>query len=99
MLKKLVWLSISCLMIVSLVLASCGPAAEEEEEEEILSPEVPKYGGTLITMITTDPPNLDMALSGAGPGPAEPHYFAETLLNEDWTKGPAGTGETRSSVV
>jgi len=32
--KKIVWLLVSCLMAVSLVMASCGPAAEEEEEEE-----------------------------------------------------------------
>jgi peptide/nickel transport system substrate-binding protein len=34
MTKKVVWLLVSCLMVVSLVMASCGPAAEEEEEEE-----------------------------------------------------------------
>ena len=30
--SKAVWLLISCLMVVALVLSSCGPAAEEEEE-------------------------------------------------------------------
>ncbi len=34
MTKKIVWLVISCLMIISLVVASCGPATVEEEEEE-----------------------------------------------------------------
>ena len=32
MAKKIIWLLVSCLMAVSLVVASCGPAAEEEEE-------------------------------------------------------------------
>ncbi len=32
--KKIVWLGVSCLMALSLVMASCGPAAVEEEEEE-----------------------------------------------------------------
>ncbi len=34
MTRKIVWLVVSCLMALSLVMASCGPAAEEEEEEE-----------------------------------------------------------------
>ena len=37
--KKIVWLVVSCLMALSLVLASCGPAEEEEvvvEEEEVV---------------------------------------------------------------
>ena len=34
MMKKIVWVVVSCLMALSLVMASCGPAAEEEEEEE-----------------------------------------------------------------
>ena len=29
--KRIVWLSLSCLMVAALVLASCGPAAEEED--------------------------------------------------------------------
>jgi len=45
--KKIVWLVVSCLMVVALVLASCGPAEEEEEvtpppteeEEEVTPPE------------------------------------------------------------
>ena len=31
--KKVVWILVSCLMVISLVMASCGPAAEEEEVE------------------------------------------------------------------
>ncbi|MFC2038756.1 ABC transporter substrate-binding protein [Chloroflexota bacterium] len=34
MAKKVVWMFISCLMALSLLVASCGPAAIEEEEEE-----------------------------------------------------------------
>ena len=49
--KKLMWLVVSCLMALSLVIASCGDGGEIEEEEEIegiLDPSVPKFGGTLI---------------------------------------------------
>ena len=35
--KKIIWMLVSCLMVVSLVLASCGEA-EEEEEEVIIPP-------------------------------------------------------------
>jgi peptide/nickel transport system substrate-binding protein len=34
MIKKMVWVVVSCLMVLSLVIASCGPEAVEEEEEE-----------------------------------------------------------------
>ncbi|MFC2039075.1 hypothetical protein ACFLUG_04830, partial [Chloroflexota bacterium] len=34
MIKKYLWLLISCLMVLSLVIASCGPAVVEEEKEE-----------------------------------------------------------------
>ena len=43
--KKSVWLVLSCLMVAALLLASCGPAAEEEgvvtpgEEEEVVTGE------------------------------------------------------------
>jgi peptide/nickel transport system substrate-binding protein len=38
--KKIVWLLLSCLMVVALALASCGPAVtEEEEEEEVVTEE------------------------------------------------------------
>jgi hypothetical protein len=42
MMKKIVWVVVSCLMALSLVMASCGPAEEEEEavteeeEEEVV---------------------------------------------------------------
>ena len=34
MTKKIIWLVVSCLMAVSLIMASCGGAVEEEEEEK-----------------------------------------------------------------
>ena len=36
--KRIVWLVLSCFMVVALLLASCAPA-EEEEEEEVTPPE------------------------------------------------------------
>lgn len=37
--RKISWLILSCLMVVSLVLASCGPAAAPEEEEVVVEEE------------------------------------------------------------
>ncbi|MFC2038647.1 ABC transporter substrate-binding protein [Chloroflexota bacterium] len=34
MTKKIIWLMVSCLMALSLVMASCGPAAVEKDDEE-----------------------------------------------------------------
>jgi len=39
MYKKIVWLMLSCLMVVALVLTSCRPAAVEEKEEAVLPEE------------------------------------------------------------
>lgn len=38
--NRIVWVVLSCLMVVALVLASCGPAAVEEEEGETVVGEV-----------------------------------------------------------
>jgi peptide/nickel transport system substrate-binding protein len=93
--KKILWLVVSCLMTLSLVMASCGGTTEEEEEEEegaYASPEEPKYGGT-FTFCFDEPFGFD------------PYYnfmmecktlflCNEELVMGDWAKGPAGTGET-----
>ena len=76
--NKFVWLVVSCVMILSLVVASCGAAEEEEAEvevgeeevtvtgeakveeeveeemEEEVSPDKPKYGGTIIEALAFD---------------------------------------------
>jgi len=40
--KKVIWLTLSCLIVLSLVLVSCGPAAEEEEGKTITGKVVEK---------------------------------------------------------
>jgi peptide/nickel transport system substrate-binding protein len=95
--RKLVWLLASCLMVLSLVMTSCGTASEEDEggtieEEEAVTALTPKYGGTL-NVITDESTGFD-------PRKVMVHFTRtlpvshETLLMGDWAKGPAGTGET-----
>jgi len=110
--KKIVWMLVSSLMVLSLVIASCAPeeeaeekevgeatvvTAEEEaaapEEEEVVAPgpEVPQYGG-MLSVVGGDPMGFDE--------PTYADYFDiagvythDELLEGDWAKGPAGTGE------
>ncbi len=108
MAKKVLWLLVSCLMAISLIMASCGTTTveEEEEEEEVVigeeeeeeeeeeqegfaDPETPKYGGTLTSILTTDPLGWDYASTRL--------MTSNTMQNEeltmgDWSRGPAGTG-------
>lgn len=108
--KKIIWILVSCLMVLSLVIASCAPEEEAEErvvgeavvvtteeeveEEEAVAPgpEVPQYGGTLNVIYPGDPMGFDE--------PTYADYFNtagvythDELLEGDWAKGPAGTGE------
>lgn len=98
--KKIVWLLISSLMVISLVMASCNgedkdePAipevGETEQVEEYASPDVPKYGGEFVRIRLNDPTSWDYAASS---DMFTVSLMGEELLMGDWTKGPAGTEE------
>ena len=86
MVKKTLWLLISCLMVLSLVIASCGDGGEEEEEEEEQpekvetgydSPTEPKYGGTFTRIATGDYRTIDYA---AGRDMFTPMLMGEEML-------------------
>ena len=112
--KKILWMLVSCLMVLSLVITSCGDGTgdekaegetvigkevkEEKEEkketvikkdDEMLSPEIPKYGGVLARIRESDPRGWDYGESGEG----KIMNMGEELLGGDWAKGPAGTNE------
>jgi peptide/nickel transport system substrate-binding protein len=90
MVKKIAWLLVSCLMVLSLVIASCGGEEEETEEGGYASPETPKYGGTFTRIRGTDPIGWDYAVSR---DMFSQMLMGEELLMGDWARGPAGTNE------
>ena len=55
--------------------------------------ETPKYGGTLTLREAVEPTNGDSAASRQMLGGLTQWYVFEQLLDPDWLKGPAGTGE------
>jgi peptide/nickel transport system substrate-binding protein len=93
MAKKIIWILVSCLMVLSLVMASCGPGeVEEEEEEELLPPTEPKHGGTLEIIggeLGAIDPTINQAIRCG-----HMQWTSSELMQGDWSKGPQGTGET-----
>jgi len=106
--RKIIWLVVSCLTVVALVLASCGPAEVEEEEEvvvpeeeEAISPEeeeevapAPEKPryGGVFTATSGEPRGFDDAYT-VGWTTLTLNLTNEELLIGDWAKGSAGTGE------
>jgi len=105
---KIAWLIVSSLIVVALVLASCGPAAVEEEveekaveevvveeveEEEVVAPvEKGPQYGGVTAVATGQTGGFD---------PANVFNFwpsgllcYDVLVVVDWSRGPSGTGET-----
>lgn len=93
--KKYILVLISCLMFVSLLVASCGDKETETEEETTVEtgyddPLEPKYGGVHNRIRTSDWNSWDYA---AKSDMFCPSWIGEELLGGDWTKGPASTKE------
>jgi peptide/nickel transport system substrate-binding protein len=89
--RKVLLVTLSCLMAISLMLASCK-AEVEEKAEEAAGPEVPKYGGTFNTAINTPIQGIDDAYTVTW------DCFTNLLTNDellvgDWASGPAGGGD------
>ncbi len=100
--KKILWLVVSGLMVLSLVMAACAPAAveeekeeviveEEKEEEEVVAPTVekPKYGGVLKVGLEGDIVDFDEIVGNPFSAKTE-QVTNETLWTGDWARGAAG---------
>ncbi len=104
MAKKIVWLLVSCLMVLSLVIASCGNGETEEETTPVggvdapgtdVAPDTdkPQYGGEIVILTNTDIEVWNPG-SSVGRGPEQDGIMLEQILGVDRAAGPAGTGET-----
>ena len=103
--KKILWMLVSGLMVLSLVMASCGPAEEEEEEEEEVvieeeeEEEVEEEEEEVIAP-SPDVPKYGGTITLVSPweswdllalGKSVPEQLAyNRLWDGDWAKGPAG---------
>ena len=85
---KYVWLVVNCLIIVSLLIASCGGGTEEKEK--VTSGDEPQYGGVL-TVIGQDFGSDDPA-DALNATNTQCSYMNETLLLCDWTWTPEQCG-------
>jgi ABC-type transport system substrate-binding protein len=72
-----------------------GGETEEEEEEEVDS-NVPKYGGTITTMTTGNWQDFDEVIGSPITFNHPMRLCSQELWIGDWSKGPAGSGDTRS---
>ncbi|MDP2730068.1 MAG: ABC transporter substrate-binding protein [Dehalococcoidales bacterium] len=103
--RKIVWLILSSLTLLSLVAAACGapevteqppvteqPGVTQQPEQEIAvktETDKPKYGGVLNLVKDADIQYFD-ATTGNPASAITAHYTNEGITGTDWTKGPAG---------
>jgi len=108
MTKKILLLLVSCLMVLSLVIASCGDKEETPTTEKpttnvgetgptadvVVDENKPQYGGTLTILRNSDLTtwNPGAVTCSGADGPAS--FAIEQILGITFEKGPAGTGET-----
>jgi peptide/nickel transport system substrate-binding protein len=108
--KKILWVMVSCLMLLSLVIASCGPKVEQEAEEgatETVTVTLTKRDGTTMTRSVEKPMyggTMITALS-ADYNQWDPYHTqtiqvghlqltSNELIGGNWVLGPQGTGDT-----
>ncbi|MFC2038754.1 ABC transporter substrate-binding protein [Chloroflexota bacterium] len=110
MMKKVIWIFVSCLMALSLLVASCGPAAieeeeeednvvveEEEEEEEEQKEVVSKPTGPQYGGTITYRIAADPLNFDSGTQPRGGAMLGtvyQVFMSGDWLRGPAGSGVT-----
>ncbi|HEY93864.1 MAG TPA: ABC transporter substrate-binding protein [Dehalococcoidia bacterium] len=89
---KKAFASFTFLIAVLLLLLSCGSNTATSDSTSEGFSEKPEYGGTLNFVYPFDVGIYDPVSQGQMMGPVG-MLVLEQLLGEDWTKGPAGSGE------
>ncbi|MBC8477161.1 MAG: hypothetical protein H8D49_02345 [Dehalococcoidia bacterium] len=100
--SKMLFVIISCLMVVALMLTSCGKA---EQEEEVVAGEVmvkdslgrtvekPQYGGVITIALSVDTLGFD-EINTLPWNAYSLSLTNEMLIEGNYAKGPTGSGET-----
>jgi peptide/nickel transport system substrate-binding protein len=107
--NKVLWVLLTLLTVMALILASCSTeptatgetkvvkgkvtiAPERTTPTETTHSEKPQYGGIATIALASDVTAFDEAF-GSHPYVTTLKVTNEEMLQGDWTKGPAGTGE------
>ena len=107
--NKVLWVLLTLLTVMALILASCSTeptatggttvvkgkvtiAPEIEKSEDTSRSEKPQYGGVANLILGADLTTFDEAF-GSQSSIVSLKLTNEEMLQGDWTKGPAGTGE------
>jgi peptide/nickel transport system substrate-binding protein len=101
MTKRILWMLMSCLMVLSLVVVSCGGDEDTNgtTKPDGTSSDEPQYGGTITIRDGVDPTCCDSFANKMMSGGPVILYVYEQLLSFDWSRGPAGTGEFTNNAV
>ncbi|MEK7353382.1 MAG: ABC transporter substrate-binding protein [Chloroflexota bacterium] len=102
--KKILWLVVSSMMVLSLVMAACAPAAtpttpttpvqEPSQKESVRrGAGVPQYGGTLTSALPAGFTNFDL-MKGTDISMIWVQATHNEPIGGDFTKGPQGSRET-----
>ncbi len=107
--KSRFWLVFSCLLVITLLLVSCGKTPGVTTTSPTTKPtattaattttvqvpsDKPQYGGTLTRILGSDSGIFDPVTQGQLIGPACAWFVNEQWICYDWTKGLFGTGAT-----
>ena len=89
--KRIIWVLVSCLMVMTLVVASCGSDTDTDGQDTTDGNGKPQYGGTLNIPILTSPKAWNPgAVAGTSPNDIAA-VVLEQILGRNWAEGEAGS--------
>jgi len=87
MFKKIVWVGICLLVVMALVLASCGPAETEEEEGQTITGDVTQPGEEEEEEAVVEDEGPEMVVDALGRLVEKPQYGGSTKdLKWSWMR-------------
>ncbi len=95
--KKIIWVVVSFLLMVALVLASCGPAAPGEQEEETTAPVGPTEHQVNMKNFAFQPRELTIKVGDTVTW-TEQDSVSHTTTGDIWDSGTLSQGQTHSKT-